>query len=377
MQRREPSPYWPIGKRALDVAAVVITAPVTLPLALMTAALVRIRLGSPVLFRQRRLGRDEREFDILKFRTMVDAVTDAGDPLPDVDRLTPTGRWLRKSSLDELPQLLNVLRGEMSIIGPRPLYPRYKDYYFEQERLRHTVRPGLTGLAQVSGRNGDDVLWASRLALDVEYVRRQSFRQDLAILIRTVKTVAAGSDVGVPGVVGQPLDVVRGFPIVDDVTIRRFEKADVPARVRWMRDPRSRHQHAEVQPEASEASVQRWLEVARATPGRFEFVVTRVGSDAPLAMLSLESGPEDRDPQLRVLVDPDGDSELLRSRSIAVLTASMARQDGPHACWLSVDCTDAESIALYERSGFVTVGPHGSGRLRMRMRVGGSKTPDE
>ena len=154
--------------------------------------LVKVKLGSPVLFRQQRPGKNEKIYTLYKFRTMTDARDENGNLLPDEVRLTAFGKMLRSTSLDELPELFNILKGDMSLIGPRPLLVSYLPYYSEREKLRHTVRPGLTGLAQVSGRNFID--WDHRLQKDVEYVQRLSFAMDLKVLWRTVKTVLGHTD---------------------------------------------------------------------------------------------------------------------------------------------------------------------------------------
>lgn len=175
------------GKRLFDLVLVLGSAPVWLPCLALTALVVRVRLGAPVLFRQRRVGRDERVFEMIKFRSMTSQRDAAGALLPDEQRLTPFGRRLRSTSLDELPELLNVLRGEMSLVGPRPLLPQYLERYSAAHRRRHRTPPGLTGLAQVSGRNA--IGWAERFDLDVAYVEQASLRLDVAILWRTVLTV--------------------------------------------------------------------------------------------------------------------------------------------------------------------------------------------
>lgn len=149
--------------------------------------LIRLKMGSPAIFKQARPGRDEKIFYIMKFRTMDNAKDSFGTLLPDEARLTPLGKFLRKTSLDEIPQLLNVFKGEMSFIGPRPLLPQYLPYYTEEEKLRHSVRPGISGLAQVSGRNC--ISWDEKLAFDVKYVKNVSFLSDLKIAVLTVKKV--------------------------------------------------------------------------------------------------------------------------------------------------------------------------------------------
>ena len=175
-------------KRVVDCALVCLAAPIAVPLGVLTAAVVRVGLGRPILFRQERPGRWERPFTVLKFRTMRDAVDGRGRALADRDRLTRVGRFLRRASLDELPQLVNVLKGDMSLVGPRPLLMRYLPYFTERERARFLARPGITGLAQVSGRN--QAPWSERLAKDAEYVEHWSIGLDVTILARTVLAVA-------------------------------------------------------------------------------------------------------------------------------------------------------------------------------------------
>ncbi len=185
------------GKRAFDTVAssalLVITAPVQAAVALMVAR----RLGRPVLFRQERPGLDGRGFRMAKFRTMTDERDDQGRPLPDHVRLPPFGVFLRSTSLDELPELVNVLRGDMSLVGPRPLLMRYLPHYTPRQAQRHAVRPGITGLAQVAGRN--NLSWDDKFELDVEYVQTLSFRMDLRILARTAWNVVARKDIASDG----------------------------------------------------------------------------------------------------------------------------------------------------------------------------------
>lgn len=179
-------------KRLLDILLSLIGIILLCWLYLILFILVRVKLGSPVLFRQQRPGKNEKIFTLYKFRTMTDARDENGNLLPDSIRLTGFGKLLRATSLDELPELFNILKGDMSLIGPRPLLVSYLPYYSEREKLRHTVRPGLTGLAQVSGRNFID--WDHRLQKDVEYVEHLSFGMDLKVLWLTVKTVLGHTD---------------------------------------------------------------------------------------------------------------------------------------------------------------------------------------
>lgn len=195
---------WQRTKRAMDVlAAGSALAVLSVPMAVL-ASRVRSRLGSPVLFRQERPGRHGKPFTMVKFRTMTDECGPDGELLPDAQRLTPFGTWLRMTSLDELPELVNVLRGDMSIVGPRPLLMRYTTFFTDRERRRLDVRPGITGLAQVAGRNL--VSWDERLALDVNYVERISPWQDLKIVARTVLGVFSRS-----GVVADPESQMRNL----------------------------------------------------------------------------------------------------------------------------------------------------------------------
>ena len=188
-------------KRVLDVAVATPMLVVTAPIQAAVAVAVAARLGRPVLFRQQRPGRHGRPFTILKFRTMVPIDAAAGR-VEDASRMTGLGRFLRATSLDELPTLLNVIRGDMSLVGPRPLLTAYLPRYSAAQARRHEVRPGLTGLAQVSGRNA--VGWDERLALDVEYVDTRTMRLDLAILIRTVRAVLRRDGISAEGEATMP-----------------------------------------------------------------------------------------------------------------------------------------------------------------------------
>ena len=195
-------------KRSLDIVVSAGILAFLWPFLLILAVLVRLKLGSPIFFRQTRIGFGSQPFSMLKFRTMTDARGPDGTLLPDSVRLTPFGQALRNTSLDELPEIINILTGKMSLVGPRPLLPEYLPFYTETEALRHTVRPGLTGLAQVSGRNA--ISWDDRLALDVEYVRNFSFWNDIKILWRTVQVVLGREGVSAEGqATMERLDVAR------------------------------------------------------------------------------------------------------------------------------------------------------------------------
>ena len=200
VQKRDGShkPYGPYErfiKRPLGAFLATGALIVLSPVLLVTAVLVRVKFGSPVLFTQDRPGKDEKTFKLYKFRTMTDQKDENGELLPDADRLTKFGAGLRSTSLDELPELFNIVKGDMSIIGPRPLLVQYLPYYTETEKHRHDVRPGLSGLAQVNGRNL--VKWDQRLAYDVEYVNKITFIGDVKIVLQTIKKVFAKEDVAV------------------------------------------------------------------------------------------------------------------------------------------------------------------------------------
>jgi len=195
MSRRGTVPY-DVAKRVLDICGASIAIALTLPLQAVVAGLVLRELGRPVLFRQQRPGRDGKLFTLVKFRSMRSAVGDAASVSSDAQRLTAFGRRLRSTSMDELPSLFNVLKGDMSMVGPRPLLVQYLTRYSPNQARRHEVRPGVTGLAQVKGRNA--LGWDEKFLLDVEYVDRRSFSLDFRILVWTVTTVLRRDGVAAP-----------------------------------------------------------------------------------------------------------------------------------------------------------------------------------
>ncbi|GAA0772400.1 sugar transferase [Castellaniella ginsengisoli] len=184
-------------KRLLDILGAGLGLMILSPVILVLAWMIRRRLGSPVLFRQMRPGLHGRPFYMIKFRTMRDAVGTDGQPLPDAERMTPFGRLLRSTSLDELPELWNVLKGDMSLVGPRPLLMEYLPLYTPDQARRHEVRPGITGWAQVNGRNA--LGWEDKFRLDVWYVDNQSLWLDLKILYLTVKKVLVRDGISAEG----------------------------------------------------------------------------------------------------------------------------------------------------------------------------------
>lgn len=194
-QHKPYGPYEKYFKRLLDILCGVVALLVFWWLYIIVAILVRVKLGSPILFKQERPGKNEEIFKLYKFRTMTDARDKNGKLLADEVRLTKFGRALRATSLDELPEVFNILKGEMSLVGPRPLTIQYLPYYSDEERHRHDVRPGLSGLAQVNGRNFID--WDHRLALDVQYVKKITFVGDLRIILQTALKFVKKEDIAV------------------------------------------------------------------------------------------------------------------------------------------------------------------------------------
>ena len=184
-------------KRLFDIVACLAALILFTPVMLMVAWQIRNKLGAPVLFRQIRPGLDGKPFEMVKFRTMRDAIDVEGNSLPDVERMVPFGNFLRSSSLDELPELWNVLRGDMSLVGPRPLLMEYLPLYSPEQYRRHEVRPGVTGWAQINGRNA--LSWEEKFKLDVWYVDHRSFWLDLKILFLTIKKVLLRDGISAEG----------------------------------------------------------------------------------------------------------------------------------------------------------------------------------
>lgn len=195
-------------KRFFDFTLTLVGLVLFSPILLFLCILIRLKLGTPVFFTQVRIGKDEKPFKIIKFRTMTDQRGADGNLLPDTERFTRFGDFLRNTSLDELPELFNVLKGDMSLVGPRPLYPKYLPYYTIEENLRHTVRGGITGLAQINGRAL--CRWNDRFQYDCEYVKNLSLANDVMILWRTFFKVAQKDDIGIPSVTDEGgLHIIR------------------------------------------------------------------------------------------------------------------------------------------------------------------------
>jgi undecaprenyl phosphate N,N'-diacetylbacillosamine 1-phosphate transferase len=212
--------YRRYGKRLMDIVLSLCAIVLLSPVMLMIALLVRVRLGSPVIFKQERPGLNEKLFTLYKFRTMTDERDENGQLLPDAQRLTKFGQWLRSTSLDELPELLNVLKGEMSLVGPRPLLAQYLPLYNSHQRRRHEVRPGITGLAQIGGRNA--ISWEERFDLDVYYVDAVSLLGDIRIMFSTMQKILARE--GISSSDSVTMTAFRGTPRSQTVITQRLEE---------------------------------------------------------------------------------------------------------------------------------------------------------
>jgi len=187
METKKKGIYEKCFKRVLDFVLSLCAIIALSPVYIIVAILVRVKLGSPVIFKQQRPGKDEKIFDMYKFRSMTSETDEKGNLLPDEVRLTAFGKKLRSTSLDELPELFNILKGDMSIVGPRPLLVRYLERYNDEQKKRHNVRPGLTGLAQTNGRNA--ISWEEKFKYDVEYIENVTFMCDVKIILKTAKAV--------------------------------------------------------------------------------------------------------------------------------------------------------------------------------------------
>ncbi len=210
---------YPLLKRFFDIILSFFGLLVLSPLLIIMAILLALDFKGTPFFTQKRPGKDEQIFHVLKFKTMNNRTDEKGNLLPDTDRLTPLGIFVRKTSIDELPQLVNVLMGDMSLIGPRPLLVKYLPYYTEEERIRFSVKPGITGLAQISGRNF--LTWEQKFEKDVTYVQQLSFQEDAKIFFKTILKVFKSEGVEVD----QSFD-----PMMIPLDILRKDKKDIPAR---------------------------------------------------------------------------------------------------------------------------------------------------
>lgn len=352
-------------KRLADVAFVLVLSPVVIPIGLVTALIVAVTTGRPVLFTQERVGLRERVFLAFKFRTMTDERAPDGALLPDATRLTRSGRILRATSLDEIPQLINVLRGDMSFVGPRPLLVRYLPHYREHERARHDVRPGITGAAQVGGRNS--LLWDDRLRLDAEYARSNRLSDDVRIVLLTARKVFAREGVSViAGDSGEPLDVVRSYPDAEGMALRRLEVVDADTRVRWFRDPRV-SQNMNVPTGISVQGTIDWILSSRRQPDRRDFVAYDLETGETRAMLGVRGGSDDL-PEVFIVVDPDKHGQGFGRVAMTLLLRWMEGTGHYEGCRLTVAPENVAARRLYEGLGFATL-PGAGDAARMHMAL--------
>lgn len=339
-------------KRISDVLIVLLSAPIVLPTGFAAAAIVRAKIGSPILFRQQRIGMDETPFNVLKFRTMTDERDRDGDLLPDAVRLTRFGALLRATSLDELPQLLNVIRGDMSLVGPRPLFVRYLPHYTADERNRHLVRPGITGLAQVSGRN--ELGWDDRLRKDVEYVEAASLRMDAKVLVKTLGQVLRRSNVSVLAFEsGEPLDVERSYPADECLAIRRLGRNDLETRVKWANDPRVR-EHMRWPDGITLDSTEAWFSKAIRDRSRLDVVAVDRVLGCVVAMAGL-TNVDSGTAEFYIFVDPERQGLGIGQRLTSLVLAHASRDMEVREVTLSVAKGNASARAVYEAVGFEVV----------------------
>lgn len=355
-------------KRALDVAVAGTLLVFTSPVQAAVALAVRRRLGSPVLFRQVRPGLGGRPFTLVKMRTMLD-VDPARGLVTNEQRMTAFGRRLRATSLDELPTLWNVVRGDMSLVGPRPLRMEYLDRYDAHQARRHEVRPGVTGLAQISGRNA--IGWDERFDLDVEYVDRRSLRLDLSILLRTIGAVLRRDGIEHDG--HATMGAFHGPANRHGVVERRLERSDLATRVAWLNDPTVRA-GVSVSFEANLADTEAWFTRLEDDARRRDWVHhDRAG--LPVAMCGLALDGTDR-ASLYLYVNPAVHGRGHGRRSLATLV-DRARELGLRALDLEVKAENEAALRLYRSAGFVERGDVGvpAGKLAMTRSLVDSEGP--
>lgn len=354
-------------KRILDSVLVLATAPVTLPLTLVTAVAVRAKMGSPIFYRQERIGFNENTFSLLKFRSMLPESTKDGEKLSPSKRVTPFGALLRRSSLDELPQLLNVLRGDMSLVGPRPLLVEYLPHYKDFERYRHSVRPGITGVSQVSGRN--DLGWDERLELDAEYARDGKISDDFHIIFKTLKGVLKREGtVAEPWTQGEYLSVYRSYPNDGKFGLRRFEPKDIEARVKWLNDPRTR-ETLTVSGEITVEGTENWLKSARKDPLRRDLAVYDLETLEIVAIAGYKAHTSEDIPIFYFAVDPDMQGRRIGSATLLLLLDFMKSRPELNGAAGEIFKSNIRSIKIHERLGFEMVDAElPENRIRMEIK---------
>ncbi|MBF0689111.1 MAG: GNAT family N-acetyltransferase [Cellulomonas sp.] len=340
---RPPEAYDQV-KRALDVVTAGALLITTSPIQAVVALTVRRRLGTPVLFRQERPGLHGKPFTLIKMRTMLD-VDPAKGLVTNEQRMTGFGQRLRATSLDELPTLWNVLRGDMSIVGPRPLRMTYLERYTAHQARRHEVRPGVTGLAQVSGRNA--IGWDERLDLDVEYVDRRSLRLDLSILLRTIGAVLRRDGIAHDG--HATMGAFYGPTNRHGVVERRLERSDLETRVAWLNDPTVRA-GVSITFDANLPDTVAWFDRVQDDPCRYDWVHhDRAGLAVAMCGMTMDGSGR---AFYYLYVNPAAHGRGHGRRSLAT-SVDRAEQLGLEALDLEVKTDNARAIRLYRSLGFV------------------------
>ncbi|MBN6750265.1 GNAT family N-acetyltransferase [Micrococcus luteus] len=350
---------YPRVKRVGDATLAGLGLVVTAPLMAATAAAVAVKLGRPVLFAQPRPGRDGRVFTMYKFRSMLTPDAEAGR-ITNEDRMTPFGALLRSTSLDELPSLWNVVKGDMSLVGPRPLRQKYLGRYSDTQRTRHSVRPGLTGLAQVSGRNA--LSWDDRFDLDVQYVASMSALLDLKIIARTVSKVLRRDGVQEEG--QATMSEFFGPTRVDGLTLRRLASDDLSDRVEWLRDPSVRA-GITIDFWPTLDGMRSWYQRASRNEHREDFVCVEIEDGTPLAMTGW-TDEADGVAELYIYVRPQAQGRGVGRRTLQMLEAR-ARQAGLTQLLLETKRANAAACRLYEGLGYV-VDPGRSTETKIAMK---------
>lgn len=353
-------------KRMLDTVLVIGTAPLTLPIGVATALLVRANMGRPVLFKQDRVGLNEETFTLLKFRSMLPEIDSDGKKRSAEERITPFGRLLRRSSLDELPQLINVLRGDMALVGPRPLLIKYLPYYKDSERARHSVRPGITGAAQVGGRN--HLGWDARLALDADYARTATLWDDLSIIGKTLSRVFRSSGVATPGDGADFLEEHRSYPSEDGFSLRRFEMRDIPNRVKWFNHPATLEYMNFGSPITIE-STESWLMQARKDPLRGDFTLCESATDEAVAVVGYRFIKPGDLPAIYIAVGPERHGQGIGRRATKLLLKHMKENLDLKGAAAELYRDNLASYKLWTRAGMEEVEADlPSDRMRMEVK---------
>lgn len=348
-------------KRVFDTALIVATSPATIPAAALTALLVRVNLGKPILFRQQRVGLGEETFELLKFRSMLPETDSQGRDLAEGARLTKFGRLLRASSMDELPQLLNVLRGEMSLVGPRPLLVEYLPYYNETERARHSVRPGITGAAQIGGRNNLD--WDGRLTLDARYAQKAMFLDDIKILWRTLDNVARRKDtVAESWDHFEDFNHYRSYPSDGKYALRRIEPRDAETCMRLFKQEHL-SEFMGIGTYGTE-DVTAWLKAARLDPLRKNLVVYELENRRVAAVVGYQAEFPGARPLIYIAAEVQ-----VESTALSLILKFIKQQDRVNGAEVELPPEQDRLTQVCRSQGFEVVGATAlEDRVKMEIR---------